>query len=322
MTLQQVHLHDDASGATADVLCGFGFNCFSFRPVCGGQAHEVLWSSPQFANGTERPSHSGIPILFPFPGRLRGQTLNYNTRDYPLDGDDGRGNAIHGYVLNRPWTVIEQTPSSVTGQFRASQVDAQLSGKWPSDFELIARYELAGDTLRGRYVARNTGDGLLPCGLGLHPYFRVPLAAGADAAHRAAECIVTVPVTHYWELENMLPTGRRLPTDAPRQLASGMPFAETKLDDVLSGVEFKNGWATARIEEVQSGLRLSIGFDEPFRECVVYNPPHREAICIEPYTCVPDTYWLTDQGIDAGLRELKPGEEFACQMEIRLEQLK
>ena len=31
------------------------------------------------------------------------------------------------------------------------------------------------------------------------------------------------------------------------------------------------------------------------------NPPHREAICLEPYTCTTDAINLQQQGVNAGL---------------------
>ena len=64
---------------------------------------------------------------------------------------------------------------------------------------------------------------------------------------------------------------------------------------------------------------MSIQFDECFRECVVYNPPHREAICIEPYTCAPDAFHLMARGIDTGLRVLEPGAAFRARIEIRFD---
>jgi aldose 1-epimerase len=57
-------------------------------------------------------------------------------------------------------------------------------------------------------------------------------------------------------------------------------------------------------------------FGPEFPACVVYNPPHREAICIEPYTAVPDAFALESRGIAAGLRVLKPGESFKGQIDI------
>jgi aldose 1-epimerase len=57
-------------------------------------------------------------------------------------------------------------------------------------------------------------------------------------------------------------------------------------------------------------------FDGVFRECVVYTPPHREAICIEPYTCVPGALELDRRGIAAGLRMVPPGDSFRAVVEI------
>ena len=62
-----------------------------------------------------------------------------------------------------------------------------------------------------------------------------------------------------------------------------------------------------------------MSFDRAFRECVVYTPPHREAICIEPYTCVPDSLQLERQGVNAGLRVLAPGESFQTRIDIRIQ---
>src|SRR5690349_16825986 len=45
----------------------------------------------------------GIPILFPFAGRLANDTLLHA----------GTTLKQHGFARNRPWTVIERTPTSL-----------------------------------------------------------------------------------------------------------------------------------------------------------------------------------------------------------------
>jgi aldose 1-epimerase len=52
---------------------------------------------------------------------------------------------------------------------------------------------------------------------------------------------------------------------------------------------------------------------------VIYNPPHREAICIEPYTCVPDMIRLQAKEIDAGMQLLPAGEAFSAEIRISVE---
>lgn len=312
MSLEQVTLIDAATGSQADVLVGFGFNCYRFTAMVGGSPIDVLWSAPGFEKGTERPSHSGIPLLFPYPGRLRGTTLDFGGRSFPLEGNDGRGNAIHGFVLNRAWQVVERTESRVVGRFQASERDPEILKKWPADFVLTVSYELSGNSLRSTVRVDNPDDKPLPFGFGSHPYFRVPLGAQGNAD----ACMVTVPVARYWELVDMLPSGKTLPADGARHLEAGMKFADTKLDDVFSDVTFRNGRAAATIEDPANGRKLTIEFDDHFSQCVVYNPPHRQAICIEPYTCVPDQFAMAEQGVISAPQTLQPGKSFECRYEI------
>ena len=89
-------------------------------------------------------------------------------------------------------------------------------------------------------------------------------------------------------------------------------------DDVLSGLQFRGESSTASIADPDSGRMMSLRFDRQFRECVVYTPPHREAICIEPLTCAPAAAWLGERGIDAGWRVLAPGESFTAVVAIHL----
>lgn len=312
MQLEPITLTDAASGATAKIASGLGFNCYSFQPVVSGRPIEVLWSETDFLSGHCKPSHSGIPILFPFPGRLRGSHLTYHGQSYPLGSDDGLGNAIHGFVLSRPWRITENLGHRATGEFQASADEPGLLRRWPGDFRIAVVYEVTGSSLACEIEIHNPGGTHLPFGLGLHPYFRLPL--GADG--RAPDYRVTVPAAQYWELSDMLPTGRRLPADGPRQLASGLRFDQMHLDDVFTELTFVDGVGRATIDDPHTARRLELVFDQAFREHVVYNPGHREAVCLEPYTCVPNAYELEAEGVETGLRRLAPGERFHTRFEV------
>jgi aldose 1-epimerase len=304
-----VTLTDASAGSEAKVLTSHGFNCFAFRILVGQRPVDVIWAEPGFERGDKRPSGSGIPLLFPYPGRLRGRQLQWESRDYTLEGDDGRGNAIHGFVLTRPWRVVDQSATHVVGQFTASHDDPRLRECWPADFCITATYELRAGTLRSSFVIENPDVKPLPFGFGTHPYFHVPL--GGDSAEA---CLVQLPMQRRWELKDMLPTGRSLPIEDVDQYHAGLRFGDMSFDDVLSGLEFDAGWCSPRVIDPQSGRELIIQFNEAFRECVVYTPPHRQAVCIEPYTCVPNAPELRGDGIDAGLRILPPGERFGAEM--------
>jgi len=314
MTANEVTIRDQASGSVARIAPELGFNCFSFQAATAAEPLEVLWSDPEFTSGQTKPARSGIPILFPFAGRIRGTSFAFAGKGYSLEVGDDFGNAIHGFVLRRAWRIIEQSPARVVGEFHASVDDAALLDSWPADFRIRASYELSGSSLLSTISICNPDDRPLPFGLGTHGYFRVPLGSSGD---RGA-CLISVPVSERWELgPDLLPIGRRSAVGG--ELARGVPFDQTKFDDVFDGLKTSAGFCTARIDDPQSGRVLTVKFSDQYRACVVFNPPHREAICIEPYTTIPDAFTLQAKGVDTGLRVLGPGESFEAQIEMRLE---
>lgn len=308
---ETVTIHDPATGSSAEILVSQGFNCFRFTAMAGGQPLDVLYSPADFASGQSRPSRGGIPLLFPFPGRIPGTEFTWEGKQYELEAGDALGNAIHGFALSRPWRVIDQAINQVTGQFHAWHDDPTLKARWPADFRITAVYTLVANTLHGHYELENPGDCPLPCGFGTHPYFRVPLGGKT-----ADECLVRLPVSARWELKDMLPTGRQLELPDAAEYQAGRRYGELQLDDVFSGLQFGGDKCEASIHDPSSGRTMTQRFNREFRECVVFTPPHREAICIEPLTCTPNCFALAQQGIDAGLRVLPPGESFKAQVEI------
>jgi aldose 1-epimerase len=274
---------------------------------------EILWAAKDFVSGQARPASSGIPLLFPFPGRLRGNSFTFQGQRYELEAEAARANAIHGFVLKRPWRVVEQSASRVVGRFSAAVDAPDVLPRWPTDFEISATYVVGDRRLALSVDVLNVGDGPLPFGLGMHPYFRVPVG-GNDAG----ACRVNVPVRECWELRDSLPTGQRIPATDAGLPADGVLFSAARFDHVFTGVETSQGRATASILDPTSKLTTRLTFDAAFRECVVFTPPHREAICIEPYTCAPDAYTLQADGHDAGLRVLMLGESFRAGIGIEV----
>src|ERR1700759_1989861 len=106
MAPQLVSITDSASGATAKILVSLGFNLFCWRPTLDDGPREMIWAHPDFAGGNERPSGSGLPLLFPFPGRIAAARYSFGGRGYQLEPGDNFGNAIHGFVHKRPWRVV------------------------------------------------------------------------------------------------------------------------------------------------------------------------------------------------------------------------
>jgi aldose 1-epimerase len=313
MTLECVVLRNLETNATARIAVGLGFNCFDFTVWRRGQPIQVLWSAPDFLAGTARPSSSGIPILFPFPGRIHGTVLRWQGQDFQLQAGDRLGNAIHGFVMSRAWRIVEQNQQRVVGEFHAGRDDPTLLAAWPADFRIRVAYEMGPDALVSLIEVSNPDSKPLPYGFGTHPYFRIPLG-GPDRDR----CVIRLPVTQQWELREMIVTGKRLDVDNASALQHGLPFGELQLDNVFTGLVHDGKFVRSQIHDPKSQVAVEQSFDASFRECVVFTPPHREAICIEPYTCAPSSLDLAQRGIDAGLQILNPGETKTYRIDIRV----
>ncbi len=307
-----VELRDPATGSTAKIHFRCGFNCFSFVVKDAGQRCEVLWADPEFVSGRGRPSGSGIPLLFPFPGRIAEGIFHWRGKRYSLEPNDGRGNAIHGFVCTRAWRICEQQENRVLGEFHAAIDAPSLLAFWPADFRIQTEYRVEGNTLYGVYYIDNPSDQPLPYGFGTHPYFRLPLG-GTDASL----CRVVVPVHEEWELDRLVPTGIRFPLRDYQAFHQGLEFGSLQFDSLFSGLVFdEQGWCRTVIIDPVSGWQVTQEFDKQFTACVIYTPPHRQAVCIEPYTCVPNAIRLYAAGIPSGLKILAPGEKITLHVRL------
>ena len=309
-----VEIADPESGSTARILASQGFNCFSWRAALSDGPREMLWAEAGFEAGDKRPSASGTPLMFPFPGRIRDATIEFDGRRYELQPADAFGNAIHGFVYNRPWRIVEQAASRVVGEFHASRDDASILERWPADFRIQVAYQIRGRALVSRVRYENTGDRPLPCGFGTHAYFRLPLAEGS----KVEDTVVTAPVDQYWETEHMIPTGRLAPISAAHTLAQGLRLDEHQFDTCFTIAAGEGDRLQTRLADPASGRAVTQAFDRSFTQCVIYTPAHRQAICLEPYTCVPDAIRLAAAGHETGLEILQPGETRQTTLEIEV----
>lgn len=297
-----LRLIDDETGASAAIVPSLGFNLFDLRLPAGGEVRSMIFAGDDFPARALKPSRHGTPVLFPFPNRVRDARYRFDGKDYELNANSAP-NAIHGFAFTADWDVVahEAGPDSawVTGRFQISKHAPTMLSNWPADGILEMTYRLAGRRLTLDIVVINPTDRDLPFGFGIHPYFRPP----GDPA----QSVVVLPAAGYWPLEDNLPVGETRPVDDRLDLRQGRPLVGLTLDDVLTGLP---AGGVCRMIDRASGAEFRLGFDDEFRELVVFTPPWVEGVvAIEPYTQTTDAINLQAKGIDAGLRVLGPGRE-------------
>ena len=305
------HLHDDEAGSSASILPSYGFNLFDLRLPIGGEVRPVTACAPGWVENPSRPARNGFPILFPFPGRIGNARYTFEGKSYELVANKPP-HAIHGFALDAPWDVIEHDVqphgARIVGRFQISKNAPAAVSRWPSDAVLDVSYTLAGGMLGVEARIENVGEGVLPWGLGIHSYFRLPFDADGDFERTRVE----IPASRYWVLENGLPTGeRRSVADTPLDYREGRAMAGLVADDALTDLEHRSdGLASCNLIDYGLDADLRLVFHRSTREIVVFTPPETPGvIAVEPYTQMADAFALAEKGIDAGLQILKPGEQ-------------
>lgn len=307
-------LADRRSRATAAILPEVGFNLFRLQIPAADQVIDVLDHEPGFEHSGASPTHNGIPLLFPYPNRIRGGRYVWDGRERLLTNvhQDPGGNAIHGLVFDRPWRVVERGDDFAVGRFQLSVDAPERCGLWPADFVIDVQYALRESILRCDVRIANPDQVPLPWGFGTHPYFRVPLAAGSAAA----QCLVQVRANSEWELVDCLPTGKKRGVSGRADLRDGQQLGGLKLDNVYTDLALVDGHSTSVLMDPAAGLEIVQTADAVFRDLVAYTPGHGRSVCLEPYTCITDAVNLESRGIDAGWRVVPPGGEFRTWFQI------
>jgi aldose 1-epimerase len=307
--------------AEAEVWPAHGFNCLRWRVNTGAGLQDVLYAAAEWETNPV-PTRSGVPILFPFPNRIRAGKFAMGGRNFELPlNDSTRQNAIHGFAPRHPWRVfgyrVEHDNAWIHADFQPA-IDAPESiGHWTGSGLLSVTCRLSEAALRLECRVRNMGDEPFPFGLGFHPYFRFPCAD--DNVER---CKLLAPARSIWQLAGSLPTGERLPVPDDCNFNRPRPITGVQLDTLyadLDAIAQRDDGLLLRAELGHAELpgAVQIWTSADFRESVLFTPPHRRALCVEPYTCATDAVNLAERGIDAGWKVLRPGSDWSGIVEFR-----
>ena len=319
----QVCVLQEGQKAVAEIAPGLGNNCYAFQVAGtrsgpeGGNWLNLIDAPPGLETLQEHPDIYGIPILFPFPNRIRGGAWQFEGETYQFDKPPDSPTSIHGLLLSRPYQVESHT-ADADGAALVCALDSRdfpdIGRQYPFPFRIWITYTLKDAVLSMGVSIQNTGSRNMPMGFGIHPYFRVGLSPDANAS----TAMIKVPAATYWELDaDSVPTGKRLAAIDALDLRDGKPFADLTLDHVFTDVQMEvDGVSRCVIENRDTGHGMVMESGGRFRELVVYTPPGRDVICFEPYTCPTDAINLEASAIPAGVIVLAPGETFSATVRI------
>lgn len=119
---------------------------------------EVLYLDRESFEDTTKNVRGGIPVLFPFAGKLEGGEFR----------PSGTKMGQHGFGRNRAWTVTEGTGSMLR---MSLQPDDEIRTMYPYDFFVEQTCLVVAEGLQVEMLVLNEGKKPLPVAPGWHPYF-------------------------------------------------------------------------------------------------------------------------------------------------------
>ena len=204
------------------------------------------------------------PILFPIVGKAPDDRLAVNGKTYPM--------AQHGIARRREFAIIDQTATSCRHELVSSPETRQV---YPFDFRLVLEHALEGNRLSVNATVQNSGEALLPFGIGFHPAFLWPLPGADGKPHEVVLDNGAEPGVI--QLEGGL-IGKTLPTSpfkAGRLTLKPDLFANDALifpEDAGTGLTF----------QAEDGPSLHFTF-ENLPNIALWQKPGAPFLCIEPW---------------------------------------
>ena len=317
---------------SADILRGRGMTTLQIRartPELGEfdvlaspsveAAAEVLDGGPDDHVGSKSFSLGGA-LLIPYANRIRGR-LTPDGREIETEvagrtmrlqanwGGQRPGAeryAMHGLILDAAVPDYRIDRRGEAEVLIAVLDVGDFGGRWPSRCRLEFEIALSASVFEMRVTATNTGDEILPLGIGWHPWFNLP-------SGRREQARLTLPArarTRVNDYDEVLPTGEVEPVAGTAyDFREGRALGDLYLDDCFTDLERVGGELALSFEDPAAGYGLAItSGSEAVKAVQVYAPPDRPVLVIEPQFNLADPFGAAWGGGDAGMVQLSPRE--------------
>jgi aldose 1-epimerase len=281
---------------------------FTAIPSCGACTHELVLEkhgqlfSVLFPESSPEPLLAGTSFkgskLTPFPNRINNGTYAFEGKTFILPINFKDGNSIHGLLYNKTFTIKE---TSATKDEAHSVLAYDYVGDvigFPFPFIITITHSLTQEGIAITTEVKNTGTQDMPYGDGWHPYFTL--------GKKIDDLGLTLPVTKKIAVnERMIPTGK---IDDYTLFSTARTIGKETFD---TGFAVQNPATTLLTD---GNMTIAVWQDASYPYLQVYTPKHREAIAIEPMSCMTDAF-----NNKKGLVVIKPGETWTGRYGVRME---
>lgn len=246
---------------------------------------DVLRPLPE---GSTNPLESGCFPLVPFANRIAGARFVHDGADVQLPRNfPPEECALHGMGWEQPWQVTAQAAFKCT----LEHAHDGASG-WPFAYHARQRIRVGPRGLAISLDLTNLSGGVMPCGLGLHPYFR---RRPESVVRFSSDGVVLVG-------DDLIPTGEIGAADNFADFGNGSSLPDSLVDHCYTG------WDAAATVTDDLGTITLAARGAP---CLhVFNGGGQ--LCLEPVSHVPDALNQNP----AAMTHLPPGCSATLEMTV------
>ena len=151
-----------------ELLPGMGSRLHRLRV----DGHDLLRTPADISEHIRDPFFWGGYVMAPWCGRLAPGPITVGNRIVDLRPNFPDGSAIHGQVYAAPWRQVGDTSFSI---------DAGGSGGWPWRYRVEMTATVGAAALSLVLRLTNLDDQPMPGGIGLHPWFPLPVEVAIHA---------------------------------------------------------------------------------------------------------------------------------------------
>ncbi|MCF0060853.1 aldose 1-epimerase [Dyadobacter chenwenxiniae] len=235
-----------------------------------------LLKTPPTPDSLVADMKSASELLFPFASRIPNGRYKFLGKEYQLAKNETGGlNAIHGLVRKQQFNLEDQIIEADHASIKLSYDLNSLEG-YPFSVKFSVLYTLHAD---GRFVlsyeAVNNGAEPAPAMFGWHPYF----VLGNEEVDAWK---INIPSGEIVDFDNnQIPVGKKpflveRPTKLYQKAFDNCFIVDSATTNVVTELISENQDITLRIKQ-ETG-------EGKFNYLVVYTPPARDCVAIEPLT--------------------------------------
>lgn len=261
----------------------------------------LLWLPEDFSSEESSWPGGGIPLCFPFAGRVwqNGTLYQYGLgqKTFPMP--------LHGFAFASSFEVLDSTADSATLILKDSEASRIL---YPFSFELKISFKLSDQKLNLQFQVTHlkpvSGSEIkeMPVALGFHPYFKLNHLHPEMAS-------LSVPAKLY---HPVTPAGAAGKSEPSTELGSQPWPIQHPLLKSLILTDLEENASVLATSPDQPKIFVKAEPADLFRHVVVWSNQIEQFYCVEPWMSLPDAV-----ATPSGCRWLKVGESLKGQISVQ-----